>query len=396
MKKFLATATALVLSFCSLAFMLTTTTKASAVNLDEADEYFVEFVLSDSTFEGALSFSHRQLYDEDLNVNGREYTFYIGNVNGYALMTEFIGNGETFYEIEEVFYNATSPFSNCNGLPVYITHNTYLEFVNEAFYDVLTGMQITDEVLQSCAEQGFNYFGGTTATFTNSIATVEYETKTVDEYSIQFDLPDIVGSVPGGSCAHTAGAIILTYYDRFCENIMPDFDPCIRFGDFLFYRDTTEEVYNLEVSLVDYMLIGEPHAGTTFTEFQYGMQNYLADCGYTYSSTDLFTNGTFNFNKYKTAVENNLPCALFLTNFSMLNGVREDAEGLDSISTSYCPVSHVAAACGYKVITYYDANNNVIATNIYLKVSSGLNSYGKGYLSINGSTISKAISILVS
>ncbi|MBQ8196632.1 MAG: hypothetical protein IJZ73_01075 [Clostridia bacterium] len=395
MKKILATATALVLSICSLAFLFAPTNKASAYNLDEADKYFVEFVTSDTTFEGTLSFSHRPLYDEDFNVNGREYTFSIGNVNGYALMTEFATATQTFYEIEEVYYNATSPFSNCNGLPVYITHNTYLEFVNEAFYDVLTGAQITDEVLQSCVEQGFNYFGGTTATFTNTTVDIEYATKTVDEYSIQLDLPDIVGSVPGGSCAHTAGAIILTYYDRFCENIMPDFDPCLRFGNFLFYRDTAEEVYNMTLELVDYMLIGEPHPGTTFTEFQYGMQNFVSDCGYTYTSTDLFTNGAFNFNNYKTAVENNLPCAIFLTNFTMSNGIRQE-ENLDSVGFGYCPVSHVAAACGYKVITYYDANNNVITSNTYLKVASGLNSYGIGFLSVNNSTISKAISILVS
>ena len=144
------------------------------------------------------------------------------------------------------------------------------------------------------------------------------------------------------------------------------------------------------------MLIVEPHAVTNFSDFKIGMETYIEDKGYKYTSSNLFTNGSFDFNKYKTAVENDKPCELFLTNFAMLDGTIA-TDGVDSISSGYCPVSHVAVGCGYKIDRYYDENDNLVDTRTYLKVACGLNSYGIGYLNINGlTTISKAISVLVS
>ena len=396
MKKLLGLIVAIVLMLSSFTTVFGWGEKAYAQAFDDADEYFTEFVLSDSTFAGELTFSHNPLYDEELNVHGREYVFSIGNVKGYALMVEFETETETVYEIEELFYNATSPFADCVGLPVYLTHYTYLEYRDQAFYDIPTGNQISAETVLECVYNGFNYFGSTTATFTNSTFTIEYARKTVEEYSIQYDLPNLDGSVEGGSCAHTAGAIILTYYDRFCINIMPDYDPMFVMGPIVRYITTSGETIRLTLDLVDLMLIGEPHPGTTFSEFQLGMETYVEQQGYTYTSTDLFVNGSFNFNNYKNAVENNMPVALFLTNFTMSNGMIE-GDGQDTIGCGYCPVPHVTAACGYKIITYYDENDNVITTRTYLKVASGLNSYGIGYLSLNETnTMNKAISILVS
>lgn len=395
MKKLLGLIVAIVLMLSSFATVLGQGVQAYAQTLDEADEYFTEFVLSDSTFEGELNFSHSPLYDEELNEHGREYEFSIGGVNGYALMVEFKTETQTFYEIEELFYNATSPFASCEGVPVYLTHYTYLEYKNQAFYDITTGNEISTETILECVDNGFNYFGGTTATFTNSTFTIDYARKTTEQYSIQYDLPNLMGAVQGGSCAHTAGAIILTYYDRFCINIMPNYEPLIVIGPMVRYN-ISGEMLDVASELVDLMLIGEPHLGTTFSEFQLGMETYVEQHGYTYTSTSLFTNGSFNLNNYKNAVESGKPVALFLLDFTMSNGILE-GDGQDTIGCGYCPVSHVAAGCGYKIITYYDANDNIITTRTYLKVASGLNSYGIGYLSLNETTtINNAISILVS
>ena len=209
-------------------------------------------------------------------------------------------------------------------------------------------------------------------------------------------MPNLLGSVEGGCCAHTAGAIILTYYDRFCEDIIPDYDPFFRMGEIVIYKAASAETIYLTQDLVDLMVIGAPHEGVTFNEFQLGMETYVEQQGYTYTTTNLFSGGSFNLNNYKNAVQSGKPVGLFLTNFTMSNGIREE-DGYDVVGCGYCPISHVAAGCGYKIDTYYDANGNVITTRTYLKVASGLNSYGIGYLSLNETTtISKAISILVS
>lgn len=396
MKKLFMLLLAVMLSLSSIAVYSGSEVVAKANSYDAGDEYFLEFISSDLG-DNDITFSHTPLYNSDLEENGREYIFTVNGEDGYALMVEFKAENQTFYEIEELFFAKTSPFANCDGLPIYITHNTYLEYKNQAIFNLVSGEVVSEEQLAQYNYNGFNYFGGGTATFTDSSEFIYYSTKTTTEYSIRYDLPNINTSVSGGSCAHTAGAIILTYYDRFCVNIMPNFDPYIMFGTAFIYRATASEVHNMTLELVDLMLIGEPHAGTTFSEFQLGMQTYVEDAGYTYSTTNLMSNGTFNFNAYKSSVENNKPCALFLTNYAMLNGIDDDAQGVDEIKSGYCPVSHVIACCGYKIDTYYDANNNVIATRNYIKVASGLVAYNIGYLNINGATtISKAISIYVS
>lgn len=395
MKKLLMLLLATVLSLSSIATFSGSEVMVKANSYDAGDEYFLEFISSD-VGDNDVVFSHTPLYNTDLEVNGREYTFTVNGENGYALMAEFRAEDKTFYEIEELFFNKTSPFANCEGLPIYITHNTYLEYKDQAIFDLTSGVEVSEEQLAEYIYNGFNYFGGTTATFTNTTFTISYARKTTQEYSIQYDLPNIDGSFENGSCAHTAGTILLVYWDRFYTNIIPNYDPMMVIGPFVTYRGLTQEVEDLGLELVDLMLIGEPHPGTTFSEFQLGMETLVERQGYTYTTTNLFTNGSFNFNNYKNSVENNIPVALFLTDFNMLNGIIEE-ENLDTISNGYCPVSHVAAACGYKIDTYYDANNNVLQTRNYIKVASGLTSYGIGYLNINGvTTISKAISIQVS
>ncbi len=395
MKKLLTLMLALVLSLSSFATYSGFDVLAKANTYDAGDEYFLEFISSDVDEED-INFSHTPLYNADLEESGREYIFTVDGQNGYALMTQFSGETQTFYEIEELFFNKTSPFASCLGLPVYITHNTYLEYKDQAFFDLSTGVQVSDEQMAEYVFNGFNYFGGGTATFTNTTFTISYARKTTVNYSIQYDLPSIDGSFQNGSCAHTAGAIILVYWDRFCENIIPNFEPMSVIGPFVVYKTITTEVEALGLELVELMQIGEPHEGTTFSEFQLGMETLVERQGYTYTTTNLFSGGSFNFNNYKNSVENNIPVALFLSDYNMLNGIREE-EGLDTIGNGYSPVSHVTAACGYKIDTYYDESDNVIQTRNYIKVASGLISYGIGYLNINGvTTIDRAISIQVS
>lgn len=393
MKKLLMVLLAVVLSFSSIAIYSGVEVKADYY--DAGDEFFLEFILSDIGEED-IDFSHTPLYNADLQVNGREYTFTANGQSGYALMVEYRGENQTFYEIEELFFNGVSPFASCEGLPIYITHNTYLEYKNQAFYNLVNGLEVSEELIADYIYNGFNYFGGTTATFTNTTINIEYATKSTEQYSIQYDLPNLQGSAIGGCCAHTAGAIILTYYDRFCENIIPNYDPMFRMGVIVMYNTASPETIYLTEDLVDLMVIGEPHEGVTFNEFQLGMETYVEQQGYTYTTTNLFSGGSFNLNNYKNAVQSGKPVGLFLTNYTMSNGIREE-DGYDVVGSGFCPISHVAAGCGYKIDTYYDANGNVITTRTYLKVASGLISYGIGYLSLNDTTtISKAISILVS
>lgn len=369
------------------------TTKAE--ELDAADQSFLEFVLSDADYQGEIEYTHSPLYNEELEVNGRQYDFTIGDVEGYALLTEIQSINETFYEVEELFYNKQSPFDECEGLPVYITHRVYLDYKNDAFYNLVDDNVVEDAVVDDWAYKGFRYYGSDS--FVEQVQTVSYSTKSTESYTIPYDLPNYFGVVNEETgCANNAGACIIGYYDRFYENLIPNYKSYVKIGNVIRYRTGTTEVIDLVEEL--YVLMGTDvnHLGTTFSEFQAGMLQYVANKGYTYSTTNLFVNGSFNIQNYKSAVQNGKPVALFMTGFALVNEIIETTN-MDTVLSGYSMAPHVMVGCGYKIDKYYNSNGAIQDTRTYLKVASGSNIYGIGYLNINGlGQMDRAISVTIS
>ena len=369
------------------------TTKAE--ELDTADQSFLEFVLSDADYQGDIEYTHSPLYNEELEVNGRQYDFTIGDVEGYALLTEIQSINETFYEVEELFYNKQSPFDECEGLPVYITHRVYLDYKNDAFYNLVDDNVVEDAVVDDWAYKGFRYYGSDS--FVEQVQTVSYSTKSTESYTIPYDLPNYFGVVNEETgCANNAGACIIGYYDRFYENLIPNYKSYVKIGNVIRYRTGTTEVIDLVEEL--YVLMGTDvnHLGTTFSEFQAGMLQYVANKGYTYSTTNLFVNGSFNIQNYKSAVQNGKPVALFMTGFALVNEIIETTN-MDTVLSGYSMAPHVMVGCGYKIDKYYNSNGAIQDTRTYLKVASGSNIYGIGYLNINGlGQMDRAISVTIS
>lgn len=363
---------------------------ANAECLDEADLTFLEFmdVGSDN-----ISFKRLPLYNECLEQNGWQYDFEVKNTYGFALITDIDYNCGNPYEVEEVYYEKKSPFDNCKGLPVYITFNQYIEYYNDCFINLLTGNKVDDELLTKAVETGFGYLGsGSNSEVSEK---VYYANKTENSYSIKGDLPKYSGVDGGTNCANVAGSIIIGYYDRFCENLIPNFTTYYALGTAIVYKSMSVEVGAVVTSLNNLMGTDVDQVGTTFTGFQNGMTNYARDHGYTYSSESVLSGGVFNFNKYKSAVENNKPVALFLSVYALLNQIQEN-NGEDTIISNQSTYAHVAAACGYKQHIYYNSNGQKTAERTYLKISSGLSAGEICYLNINSvSKIDKAISITI-
>lgn len=364
-----------------------------AEGLDVADQSFLEFVLSDTEYEGEVEYTHSPLYNEELEVSGRQYDFTIGNVKGYALLTEIQGVNQTFYEVEELFYNKQSPFEECEGLPVYITHRVYLDYKNNAFYNVIDDHLVADEIIDEYAYKGFGYCGAWD--FVEQYQTISYSTRSFSEYSIEYGLPNYYGP-PGTTCASTAGAVVIGYYDRFYENLIPNFQVYRSLGNRISYKPISEETLNVANEL--YYLMGAEleHLGTTYSEFQDGMATYVSSKGYTYSTSSLFSWGSFDFEAYKVAVQGGKPVALFLNSFAIKSDITTSGN-VDTVISDYTNTTHIVVGCGYQQYKYYNAAGQEIDNRVYLKVATALNSYQIGFLNINGLTvINHAISIEIS
>ena len=376
----------IVLSICNLG-----NTTAQADSVDVGDQCFIEFISSET--DDIFTYNSKLLYNENLEENGRLYSFMVGEQEGYALLSKIEFQKEVIYEVEEFFYTAVSPFDSCKGIPVYVTYGTYMEYYDGDFYDLITGNKISKSTVEEKGRKGFSYSGGDY--FTDKQQTINYASKIPEEYSIKYDLPNYSGKAGQSNCANTAGGVILGYYDRFFENLIPNYQSYVRIGAVIRYKSASTNVDNMLDELYVLMDTDQGQLGTTYTGFQEGMKAYVENRGYTYSTTSLFSNGMFDFTKYKQAVKNNKPVAVFLQNFAMLNRIQENSTQ-DIISSGYCALSHVAVGCGYKQDRYYNAAGNLLDTRTSLKVASALEEYNIGYLNINGlSTINRALSVTI-
>ncbi len=390
-KKFIAILLGVI---CAVLMSYAPSFNVRAETLDEADQYFVDFVLSDTGLDAELEYSHTPLYNHLLTAHGRHYTFTVNNRTGYALMVEIPGLNDTvMYEIEELRYDVPSPFANCNGLPVYITHRVYLYYNNGEFRNIQNDVVVPQTTIEDLVNKGFGYCGA--AVFTDHTTTVSYSTKSETRDKIMYNLPDY-SSTAGTSCANVAGAIAIGYYDRFYTNLIPNFTPYITMGGVVIYKSPTIEIQNLTLELANLMNTDGNQEGTTFSGFQSGMESYVEGKGYTYSSTNIFSWGSFNFNNYKSAIENGKPVVIFLSSFAFLADITEN-QGADTIDSYYCANTHVVVGYGYMKHTYYNANGGTVDTRTYLQVASGLDSFGLAYLNINGlGNMDRAISITIS
>ncbi len=213
-----------------------------------------------------------------------------------------------------------------------------------------------------------------------------------DQDCIKYELPNYTVSANKTSCASTAGAILIGYYDRFYEELVPNFTVYYTFGTGIVYKSLSFETQAVNDELYDLMETDVGGAGTTFNGFQKGMNTYVANHGYTYATASI---GTIDLEKYKQSIKSGKPVAIFLENFSFLKG-KIGTSTRDDIRTQYVAVPHVAIGCGYLVDKYYNDKNELIAQRTYLKVASGLFEYGISYLCLDGkSKIVQAISVSI-
>ncbi|MBQ8429528.1 MAG: hypothetical protein IJX30_05490 [Clostridia bacterium] len=385
-KKFLATILALALTTGALPSL--GRVAASAEELTAVDAYFLDFV-SDDIGDSTIIYDASPLYDETLQTNGYEYVFSVDGQEGFALIHEVELNEQIFYEIEELSYNGVSPFAESEGLPVYITFCLYLDYVDGVFYDLQTGNAVGEEALTEALETSFGYQGGSSS-YEDISYTVTYDHKTITESGIQYGLPNY-SPATDTSCANAAGAILVGYYDRFYPEMIPDFQSYLVIGTNIAYRAGSSQTEELMRTLKT--LMGTDDTGTTYTGFNTGMNSYVQSRGRTYTTTSLFTNNAFDFNRYKTTVDGGTPVAFFLNGYAL--GALVQGDGVDTFNSSVSVNTHVAIGYGYRECVYYDANNNVISTQRFLMVSSGLAIYGLCYFNIHYGTINKAVAVTI-
>ena len=376
-KRFLAVGFAVALSVAAAPVVISA---SAEVSLEECDRVFaatINSLIDESEVEnGKISATRKPLYDISVEPLGCVYEFSLKDSEGYAIVVNTDGN----YIVQEVMPDAVSPYAESEGQCVYVGNMTYLEYSDGVYTDAESGTVIPDEIIDYLAEDALYGDGGLT-TGTEQV-TIYFKNRTFNDYWMAYMIPSNTSSPYVSSCACIAGSNIVAYFDRYCPELIPDYEPGYDYMGYYFYYGETNEITPVVKQL--YSDMGTTASeGTTTSQFLSGMKKYANRAGYTFSYSSCMSGSNFNYSAAKSGMHNNKPIALFLSGYNV--GRIGNNSDHDSIGYVLSAANHVMVGFAYYDITYtYDSG--VQETVNYIYVASGVGLRSEGYFNISYNT----------
>lgn len=184
------------------------------------------------------------------------------------------------------------------------------------------------------------------------------------------------------SCGATAGAIVIGFYDKYYEDLIPNYKGYLsKSGRYL----TNDSVYipALMQELYNLMRINVDDLGVSKDDCLNGLSTYVQNKGHTASFLSVKTSSYINESNYLSAIQSNNPVLLF--NASTDIYIISNTSTSDTITKSTISANHVYVGYGYTKIKYYNDNGN-FRTDTYLKVACGLSTMTTGYIKVASTT----------
>lgn len=207
----------------------------------------------------------------------------------------------------------------------------------------------------------------------SSTETISYNTKDDNEIAIS-------GAVPkysfGGSllntCANVAGGILLGYYDKDYNELIPNFEAVRVIRDHIFFSPQTQAVQDVLEELYVLMHTNQTGAGTTVEEFKTGLRDYVEEKGRNITYNSLVSWEELDIDGYKDAINNEKPVALFVSKYTMLSLGGITTEGnIDEYSLLHYGGEHVLIGYGIREIEYYNQDGSLKEKVTLLAVATG-------------------------
>lgn len=183
------------------------------------------------------------------------------------------------------------------------------------------------------------------------------------------------------ACGPIGGGIVVGYYDKYFQNLIPDYTNYYaatgkyRPQDDTYVPAMIQELYTAMGTNVDALGVSEQ-------ECLSGLETYVEGQGYSASYTAIKPyNGSFNHTAYQNAINNGEPVLLFCDSVELIDSDSGDTQ--DEFITTQVSSDHIIVGFGYRILKYYDENDNNFRTDTYLKVASGWDFNNMGYVRIN-------------
>lgn len=167
-------------------------------------------------------------------------------------------------------------------------------------------------------------------------------------------------------CGPLAGTGIVAFYDKYYPNLIPGWDSYYpatgkyRPQGSVYISAVLSELYTL-------MQTNVKGDGVSESEFKTGLQTYINNQGYSVNYESVMNGGTFNYNAFTNAVDNNKVTVLFIRPSDICD-ISEYSDH-DLIVSYNITGNHIMYAFGYFQVKYYNGST-LIRTDTYLKVAT--------------------------
>lgn len=205
-----------------------------------------------------------------------------------------------------------------------------------------------------------------------------------EETIIEFPyaVPNYYTNTYENACGPVAGANIVGYYDKYYEDLIPDYTAYYP-ANGRYRRPDATYVPGLIGDLYTLMQTNVVDVGVSESECLDGLQDYVEGKNRSIAYTSV-KSGSLNTTAYKNAINNQIPVMLFCESTTLL--VLSEGNLQDTFLYAMSSSAHIVVGYGYREIKYYDANNVNFRTDVYLRVATGWMTNASGYLRANNTS----------
>lgn len=206
--------------------------------------------------------------------------------------------------------------------------------------------------------------------------TVSYTSVEQIRYRMTNGMPIYYTTTLTNACGPVAGSIVVGYYDKYIESLVPNYSTAYASGRFRAIDST--HIPALMQSLYTEMRTNVDDVGVSESDCLNGLKSYVEGKGSSLSYTSL--KGTsFNETGFIDAMIALEPVLLFCNSVTLYDiFVTEDDTGISQIGQS---TNHIMIGGGYLKLKYYNGTNN-FRTDVFIEARTGWLTNTCGYVKL--------------
>ncbi len=180
-------------------------------------------------------------------------------------------------------------------------------------------------------------------------------------------------------CGSVGGAIIVGFYDKYYENLIPNFTPHLssgkyKNGDITYVPQLMRDLYTLMRTNVDDVGVSEPDCIE-------GLKQYVKGKGYSIQVNSIRSGSVVDESSLKNSLNNNKPVLLFCDRTDIYTVASSGTNTDLVVGTNLTSAGHIVVAYGFYTLKYYNGNT-LFRTDKYINVATGLSTLKNMFLKI--------------